>query len=58
MFITYKYVNPIHKLYIIQDRHLLTKIRTDITLLLHGMAMSTYLAGESVLHRAMTGMLT
>lgn len=29
-----------------------------LTLLLQGMAMSTYLSGESVLHKAMVGMFT
>lgn len=32
--------------------------KLNFTLLLHGMAISTYLSGESVLHRAMVGMLT
>lgn len=30
----------------------------EITLLLHGIAMSTYLNGVSALHKAITGMLT
>jgi hypothetical protein len=32
--------------------------QSQLTLLLHGMEMSTYFKGESVLHRATTGMFT